>query len=203
MISAVLFDRIKGLSGKNTPQWSKIYVHVAKLYMTLNRQFHSSKALSNLEVLLHKVLVPENKPREANIKGLIEEHLPRGLSLSLAFLRQNGEIRAPLDSSLRIPRALPVPHQHHSLRRPNLRERRRNVEFRAQLSGISRWFRRLWWWRRLLDFLDGRWWWWWWSDGEAEVGPVMKKMAVVQQWWRNGKWQHFEFFFILPFFLCF
>ncbi|KAL5745564.1 hypothetical protein ACOSP7_026710 [Xanthoceras sorbifolium] len=51
---------------------------------------------------------------EIGVERVIEEHLSRSLSLSLAFLRQNREIRAPLDPTLLVPHALPVPHQNHS-----------------------------------------------------------------------------------------
>lgn len=88
-------------------------------------------------------LKKNTRPGEANVEGIIDEHLTGGLGLRLAFLGENSEIGAPLDPSLLIPSALAVPHQHHPLRRLDHRERRRRVELRPELRPL----------RRLLDDL--------------------------------------------------
>lgn len=57
------------------------------------------------------------EPGEAGIEMVVEEHLAGGVGLRLAFLGEDGEIGAALDPPFRVPRALPVPHKNHSLRR--------------------------------------------------------------------------------------
>ncbi|KAK8457592.1 hypothetical protein SEVIR_3G214201v4 [Setaria viridis] len=72
---------------------------------------------------------------EAGVKGVEEEHLAGGLGLILTLGREHGYVGAPLDAALRIPRALPlpVPHQHHPLRRSQWRERRARARGRGLL----------------------------------------------------------------------
>lgn len=55
------------------------------------------------------------EPGEANIEGIWEEHLARGLGLGLSFRGEHGVIGAALDAAFLVPGALPVPHQHHPL----------------------------------------------------------------------------------------
>lgn len=74
-----------------------------------------------------------SEPGEADIEGIIDEHQARSLSLSLAFLGEDREIGAPLDPALLVPRALPVPHQHHPLCPLHRWEWHRRVELGAQL----------------------------------------------------------------------
>lgn len=64
----------------------------------------------------------QREPRKANVEGIVEEHLTRSLCLRLTFLRENREVGAALDPPFRIPRALPVPHQHDSLGRLDRRK---------------------------------------------------------------------------------
>jgi hypothetical protein len=70
---------------------------------------------------------------EAGVERVGEEHLSGGLGLGLPLRREHGAVGAPLDAALRIPGALPVPHQHHPLRLPQRRERRTRVGTRGAL----------------------------------------------------------------------
>jgi hypothetical protein len=70
---------------------------------------------------------------EAGVERVGEEHLSGGLGLGLPLRREHGDVGAPLDAALRIPGALPVPHQHHPLRLPQRRERRARVGTRGAL----------------------------------------------------------------------
>jgi len=76
----------------------------------------------------------KKKPGKAGIKLVVDEHLAWGLSLRLPLLRENRKIRASLDSPLRVPRALAVPHQNHPLRRPDRRKCQRRLQLRIQFS---------------------------------------------------------------------
>ena len=60
--------------------------------------------------------------------------MARSLSLSLAFLGEYGEIGAPLDPTLLVPRALAVPDEDDSLRGLDRRERSRSVQLGAELA---------------------------------------------------------------------
>lgn len=80
------------------------------------------------------IMMMMKKPGKAGIEVVVDEHLAWGLSLRLPLLRQNREIRASLDSPLRVPRALPVPHQNHPLRRPDRRKCQGRLQLRIQLS---------------------------------------------------------------------
>lgn len=75
-------------------------------------------------------------PGKADIEGIVDEHLAGSLGLILAFLCEHGEIGAPLNPTLLVPRALPVPHQNHSLRRLHGRELRRRVKLRSELISL-------------------------------------------------------------------
>jgi hypothetical protein len=55
---------------------------------------------------------------EAGIERVGEEHLAGGLGLGISLEREHRDIGAPLNAALRVPGALPVPHQHHPLRLP-------------------------------------------------------------------------------------
>lgn len=74
----------------------------------------------------------KKKPGKAGIEVIVDEHLAWCLSLRLPLLRENRKIRASLDSPLRVPRALAVPHQNHPLRRPDRRKWYRSLELRIQ-----------------------------------------------------------------------
>ena len=52
-------------------------------------------------------------------------HLSRHLGLAHALWGQLGEVAAPLDAPLRVPRGLPMPHQDHPLRPADRRQRQR------------------------------------------------------------------------------
>ena len=71
-------------------------------------------------------------PRETNIERIIDKHLPRRFGLRLAFVSKNGEIRTALNPPFSIPRALPMPHQHHSFRSFQRRKRHRSTNFETQ-----------------------------------------------------------------------
>lgn len=70
------------------------------------------------------------KPGEAGIEVIIDEHLAGSFSLRLPFLGENGEVGTTLDPAFGVPRALPVPHQHHPLRHLQRRERRLRAQSR-------------------------------------------------------------------------
>lgn len=58
----------------------------------------------------------KSEPGEADIEGVVDEHLARGIGLSLTFLGEDREVGAALDPTLLVPRALAMPHQDHPLR---------------------------------------------------------------------------------------
>ena len=60
--------------------------------------------------------------------------MPEGLDLT--FLDEKREIRAPLDPTLLIPRALAVPDENNSLGGLNRRKRHRSVEVGAEKRGV-------------------------------------------------------------------
>ena len=127
------------------------HVHLSRSPYDLRRSFRPNQRTENESQLTTELITKINekietkrqlkldkrhrrgeRPGEANIEGIIDEHLTRGLGLSLAFLSQNGEIRAALDPSFFIPRALPVTHKNYSLCCFDWRKRCRGVELGAQ-----------------------------------------------------------------------
>lgn len=120
MISAVFLDRAKGLHKEENPASRRVIIII------------TNNCIDQWKTMIMTMM--KKKPGKAGIEVVVDEHLAWGLSLRLPLLRQNREIRASLDSPLRVPRALPVPHQNHPLRRPDRRKCHRRLQLRIQFS---------------------------------------------------------------------
>lgn len=65
----------------------------------------------------------KDRPSEAYIKGISQEHLAGGLGLRFALGGEDGVVGAPLDAPFLVPCALSMPHEHNSLRLSQRRQR--------------------------------------------------------------------------------
>jgi len=122
---------------------------VFRLTKRANHAYRSQRNYSQKFAKLSKKTQEKAGPREADIEGVIDEHLAGSLGLRFALLGEDGEIGAPLDPTFLVPGALAVPHEHHPLSRPYPWKPRRRIRHRTQSPRLFHWL-------LLLDLLHAR-----------------------------------------------